>query len=174
MELACRLMYGEERYRQLFAENRERILGLALEPARTRPPLEVLQTEQAMAEAAHQKNVIDYETARARIRKLRWFMTLAPIVETLCALLIVAMASGWERWAVCILITAGWWTHKMEHHVPGMMADLESVPYPERGVRVEPDSFPSRFIGLSTRSRVRQERRSAYPVAPIGQGHILQ
>ena len=70
LELACRLMYGEDAYKTHFAANRERVVSLALEPARTRPPLEILRTEQANAEAAYRKNVDDYEKAKGRVATL--------------------------------------------------------------------------------------------------------
>lgn len=132
LEFQCRMVYSEAGYKKRFDENRELIVQVALEPAAQRPPIELLRREYDDAQLNHTTNVKDYEAAQKKIKHLRWAMTIAPIVETLCALLLVALSDGSSRWIICLLITAGWWVHKMEHYIPEQLDALRSIPYPQR------------------------------------------
>lgn len=132
LDQLCNNVYGKAEYKRRCDENREQIVRMALEPAAQRPPMELLRREYEDAQANHDMNLKDYEAAQKKIYHLRWAQTIAPIVETLCALLLVALSDGGSRWIICLLITAGWWVHKMEHYLPAQLEALMSIPYPQR------------------------------------------
>ena len=160
MEKICITLHGEEAYATQVKANRERVLQLAMEPAQARPPAELLIKEHAMAEAAYQKQKAEYDQTQARARWLRRFMRLTPIAETLCALLLVALASGWERWATCVLITVGWWMHKMEHYIPNELKALDQMPYPQRHEVIAAEPLPVLNAGHHIRNAPRHIRQA--------------
>jgi hypothetical protein len=132
LEVRCRAVYTDVVYKKRCDQNREALVHVALEPAAHRPPKEVMEREYADAQAHYMARMKEYDQAQWKLMWLRRGLAVVPIAETLCALSIVAMASGWERWVVCLLITVGWWMHKMEHYLPEQLNALNRLDHPER------------------------------------------
>jgi|WetSurMetagenome_2_1015567.scaffolds.fasta_scaffold00112_57 hypothetical protein len=176
LEFKCRMLYSEAVYKKKLDENRELVVLAVLEPAAARPPASVLLREQELAQEAYQQQLTAYERAKLKLKRLRWAAYSTPVVVTLCALALVALSSGWQRWVTCVLITAGWWFHKLEHFLPKELEELRQVPYPERS-RVFTShassgrAQPMRRGGRVIRSQnLRTRAHPAPQMIPIGEG----
>jgi len=169
LEFKCRMVYSEAVYKKRCDQNREAIVHAALEPAAQRPPKEVLEREYVDAQAHYQARMKEYDAAQKKLMWLRRGMAVVPIAETMCALSIVAMSSGWERWLVCLLITLGWWMHKMEHYVPEQINALNRLDHPERRPIVAAEPIYGRRE--NRRVQAHRQRREVMPsLQPIGVG----